>query len=84
MAVMVSSVQFGLNSFLHTFFHFPARWPNGEHVGLMIWLRQTFFPGYFRVSLLLKHVRKAVVAMERKLCLYWCEKAKKHVHHQPP
>ena len=53
-------------------------WLSGERVGLMIWwsggcefdlrLRQTFFPAYFRLSSLQKHVRKVVGGFGKKSC----------------
>ena len=42
-------------------------------------LRRTFFPEYFRFSLLLKHVRTVVVGFGKKMCLCWCKKAWKHM-----
>ena len=43
-------------------------------------MRQTFFLAYFRLSPLLKHVRKVVGGFGKKrLCQYCCEKARKHM-----
>ena len=43
-------------------------------------LRQSHFLAYFRLSPLQKHVRKVVGGFGKKsVCLYWCEKARKHI-----
>ena len=44
-------------------------------------LRWTFFPAYFHLSPLQKHVRKVVGGFGKKSCVsrYWCEKAMKHM-----
>ena len=49
---------------------------SGERVGLMTWwlqvdprLRQLFFPAYFRLSPLQKHVRKVVSGFGKKSCV---------------
>ena len=57
-------------------FDAPPGWLSGEHVGLMTGgcefdsrLRRTFFPAYFRLSPLQKHVRKVVCGFEQKSCV---------------
>ena len=47
----------------------PPGWLSGERVGLMTPLRQLFFPAYFRLSPLQKHVRKVVGGFEKKSCV---------------
>ena len=42
-------------------------WPGGCE--LDTWLRRTFFPAYFRLSPLLKHVRKVVDGFGKKIVL---------------
>ena len=42
---------------------FSTRW------ALSKWLRLTFFPAYFRLSPLQKHVRKVVVGFRKKSCV---------------
>ena len=58
----------------------PPGWLSGGHVGFMIWwlwaqtrLRRNFFAVYFRLSPLLKHVRKVVGGFGKKfmLILVW-------------
>ena len=44
-------------------------WPGGCEFETRT--RYIFFPAYFRLSPLLKHVRKVVGGFERKLCYYW-------------
>ena len=65
----------------------PPEWPRGKRVRLMTWwlwvrprLRRLFFPAYFRLSSLQKHVEKSSRWLwKEKLCKYWCEKARKHI-----
>ena len=52
----------------------PPGWLSGERVGLMTWwfdprLRRLFFPAYFRLSPLQKHVRKVVGSLGKKSCV---------------
>ena len=61
--------------FLRTFVG-PPGWLSGERVGLMTWgcefdplLRRLFFPAYFRLSSLQKHVRKVVGGFGKKSCV---------------
>ena len=58
-------------------------WPGGYEFDP--WLRRLFFPAYFRLSPMQKHVRKVVVALERKveLVLVW-ESQETHMRHRPP
>ena len=44
-------------------------WLSGERVKLMAWLRQLFFPAYFRLSPLQKHVREVVGGFGKKRCV---------------
>ena len=49
---------------------------------LCLWLQDLyFFPAYFRLSSLLKYVRKVVGGFGKRFVLvgYWCEKARKHM-----
>ena len=57
----------------------PPGWLSGERVRLMTGsyefypsLRQTFFPYYFRLSPLQKHVRKIVGGFGKKSCVSTC------------
>ena len=43
-------------------------------------LEANFFPVYFRLSSLKKHVRKVVEGFGKKSYKYWCEKARKHMY----
>ena len=52
----------------------PTGWLSGERVGLMTWwfdpgLRQTFFPAYFNLLPLQKHVRKVVGGFGKISCV---------------
>ena len=48
----------------------PYGWLSGERFGLMTWwLRRTFFPAYFRLSPLQKHVGKVVGGFGKESCV---------------
>ena len=52
-------------------------WPGGCEFDPR--LRRLFFPAYFRLSPLQKHVRKVVSGFGKKSCVSMCEKARKHI-----
>ena len=68
----------------------PPGWLSGERVGpdgckFDTRLRRTFFPACFRLSPLLKHVRKVVGGFGKKVVLVLVrENRKTHVHHRSP